>query len=294
MAIKYATSHLQVSADAVVIDRVVVRASDRDHLNPELVPDWDQATDLQVSVGVTVDLRKCIADSGLRYDSVLGLAVAWHATGSGLRGASETVMAEDGSNTVQFSLAGGMLGGQLVLDTYLTAKVPMGFANPLAAKRAGSILWSERRAIRLEGDGSRFPLSAVSFAQTGIANGLTAAWALLFDSTDPYDSGLGNTRLYLNTDHPKVEALLNSPDGESDVVGRVLHADVNRALVLQALGCEDLDLEGEYPAESLGELFVLTLRRNFPGQSVEEVRAMLRTRPGEFDAVLQARGGFLL
>ncbi|KRB77982.1 hypothetical protein ASE01_07340 [Nocardioides sp. Root190] len=294
MVTKYAASHLQVSADAVKLDRFSVVVADRDHLNPDFVPDWDYFTDLRVSVDVDVDLGRCINDSGLRYDSILGVSVTWHATGSGLRGASDVLDVVGGQNSIQLDLPGAMLGGQLVLDVFLTAKFPQGFANPLAARRPGSILWTDRRTVRLEGDGSRFPMSPISFKESGIAGGLTAAWALIFDSTELYDSGLGSTRLYLNTDHPKVEALLNAPDVESETIARVLHADVNRAMVLQALGSEDLELEEDYPGESLGELLVLAMNRNFPDVSVEQVRAMLATRPGEFEAVIQARGGFLL
>lgn len=286
-------SHRECSPESVVLEHLVLTAAGDELSSPDFLSAWDYSIPISLRAEVTVDLARCLSETGLSRDAVLGLNLIWHATGSGLRGASVHVEARDGLNTVSIDLDGSELGGTLVIQVVMTLRGAGPRSEDLAPARPGSLLWSTERRTRLEGDGSRFPISHVSFEEAGLVGGLRAAWALLFESSDLYDSGLGNLRLYLNTDHPGVAELVDGGD-QPGLLADVLHADVNRQMVLQALQTDDLDLTADYPTESLGELLAMSVRRNFPDRALDEIRALARTAPGEFEGYLQARGGFLL
>jgi hypothetical protein len=278
----------------VVVEHFLVGIADEERSEPEYLASWDYGTSLDVTAHVAVNLRACLSDIGVSSDAILGLCMTWQATGSGLRGASEVVPIRDGVNTVAMSFDGPELGGTLVIQIVLTLIRGSTDADVLSPRRPGSLLWSSERRVRLEGQGSRFPISYISFAESGLVDGLCAAWTLMFESSDLYDSGLGNMRLYLNTDHPGIKDLMAAGTDGDGPLDDVLHADVNRQLVLQALDASELDLATDYPTDSLGELLSMSVRRNFPDRTLDEVRGLAKTSPGEFEAHLQARGGFLL
>jgi hypothetical protein len=288
-----ALPHLPAADDAVELVRFVVRCQGQELVAPEFVPDWDAEVPLSLDAEIELDLDAVLASAGLAPGSVVGGLLRWHAQfGSGLRGASTPVPLRDGATTLTIDLDGSLLGGILQVDVLVVLMEAAEHGHPLCARRFGSLLWESRRKVRLEGAGSRFPVSQVSFGETGLAGGLTGAWALHFESQDLHDSGIGNLRLYLNTDHPAVQDYLDAPDDVS-WMSAVLRQDVLRQMVLQAIHHEELDLDAAYPSDSMGELLAMTVRRNFPYSTLDEVRAMSRNSPGEFEASLQGRSGFL-
>ncbi|MBC9819735.1 hypothetical protein [Terrabacter sp. MAHUQ-38] len=275
------------------MDHFVVKSGYQELLFPQYVPDWDDETGIEVGAAFTIDLERCLQETGLSENSKLSLHLLWHATGSRLRGASEPHTIVHGNNHASLRFTGPELGGTLTVRCVVTLARAGQESHELAPSRPGSILWSRDLSVRLEGQGSRFPVSHVGFSSSGIASGLNGAWCLVFENDDLVDSGVGSVRLYLNTEHPSVERYLAEPQSGADF-GPFIRNDVNRQLVLRALHQEELDIDEEYPRESLGELLSLAVRRNFPGRSLDEVRALSRERPGEFEAEIQARGGFLL
>ncbi|RZL63564.1 MAG: hypothetical protein EOP29_30120 [Rhodococcus sp. (in: high G+C Gram-positive bacteria)] len=285
-------SHREIDDEAVSLQNLIVNVVGHELSSPEYVPDWDHATPLKIRAEVFVELNKCWETAGLDTGTDLGLSLVWHSSGSGLRGASTIQTVRDGRNDVSIDFEGFELGGTLTIQIVVTLLGAPTERRPLAAHRPGSRLRGSEKRIRLEGAGSRFPISHVSFAETGLAGGLPAAWLVLFESKELYDSGVGNMRLYMNTDHEHVRDYVADPDLRPDL-GHVLRADVNRQVVLHALQAEDLDPTATYPSESMGELLAMSFNRNFPGRTVEEIQAMLKNSPGEFEAHLQARGGFL-
>lgn len=287
-----AFSHLQALPDSVTWSRSVVQVNGESLVDPEFVPDWDLEMDLELTLEVTIDLAGVRESAGLGPEAEVGALARWHASGSGLRGASHTFELLDGRTEVRLSLNGPDLGGVLEIDVLVILIRPGSSPDDLAAEHPGSLLWEDSRRIRLEGEGSRFPVSHVSFRDAGLAGGLTGAWALHFETRELQDSGVGNMRLYLNTDHPAVQRYLDDPESD-ELLGAVLRQDVSRQMLLQALHHEELDLSRSYPADSMGELLASAVRRAFPANTLEEVRSLARNAPGEFEAQLQARGRFL-
>lgn len=287
-------SHRECSEERVRINSFLVIAGDVELPSADHVPDWDFFTPLVIRVVCEVDLPRCLDDVGLGGDASLSLSVIWHASRSQLRGASAPVLVRDGQNVVELQLEGTDLGGTLALRTALTLASPgeRALQDPLSPKRPGSLLWEDERRVRLEGAGSRFPISHVSFKETGLAEGLPAGWVLVFESKDLFDSGVGSMRLYLNTDVDRIQTFIADPE-QAPELEPVLRDSVNRQVVLEAVHAEELELSADYPPESLGELLSLAVKRNFPHSSLEEVQAMASNSPGEFEAHIQAQGGFL-
>lgn len=286
-------SHRTCSPDTAKVVEFLITSGDSQWVSPSFVPDWDDETPLEVVVSLDVDLERGLVECGLPPGSRLAGHLIWHATGSRLRGAGAAHEIEPGINRLSLQFSGSELGGTLIVRVVLTLLEAAPDSDALAPHRPGSLLWTYDTSVRLEGQGSRFPTSHVSFAETGLGGGLLGAWCLVFESKDLFDSGVGSLRLYLNSDHQAVMQYMADASTEPNLEP-FLRNDVNRQLTLGALSHEDLDLEEEYPKDSLGELLALTIRRNFPNRTLDEIRALGREQPGEFEAHIQARGGYLL
>lgn len=261
---------------------------------PPALPDWDYNTDLRIMRQLDIDLTGLLAACLLQPDTPVRAHILWHSTGSGLRGASTAVRVEDGTNILNLELSGGLLGGMLKLE----ARVVLGGTiepptSPMAPHRPGSILWSERTHVMLEGGGARFPVMPVSFARAGIASGRNGSWCLMVDSTDLSDSASGTMRVYLNTDNDHVAGYLRDPDQSSaQQFARNLRLAVIRQLVSLAVSHEELDTDADYDAGSVGELLSRVVRHLFPDRDLTVLRSDLLARPGEFEAELQGRTGY--
>lgn len=266
---------------------------DTDEL-PDALADWDYHQSIHVTTNLEVvgDLR---AETDLPSTASIRAHLQWHSTGTGLRGSGPVVELEDGSTRVNLHLAGDQLGGTLNLEV----RVILGGLNgptisPYAASRPGAILWSEGRKTHLEGAGTRFPVTQLSFANTGIAGGLGAAWCLQLDSSDLADSAAGSLRLFLNTDQEHVREYLQRPElPTAEQFTRNVRFAIQRQLVAIACEHEELDTDTDYESGSLGELLATLVRQVFPNRDLRSLQGDLRRNPGEFEAELQARAGYL-
>ena len=74
----------------------------------------------------------------------------------------------------------------------------------------GSVLWTHDSRVFLEGDQSRFPTEAISFAAHPTAP-IGAAWVVEIDTTDFAAPALGSVRLLVNADHAVYRRLTDEP-----------------------------------------------------------------------------------
>lgn len=148
------------SEDVVVGEAWQLVTEDGDITLPEALPDWDYQMDLHLRRELRVDLDRVRSQAGLRSDTALTLAVVWTATGSSLSGPAKHVRLTAGG-TVQVELdvrlRGEELGGLLLLDTVLVLAERRPDARPSSPRRAGSVLWSDRASLRLQGDAPSSP-----------------------------------------------------------------------------------------------------------------------------------------
>jgi hypothetical protein len=262
--------------------------------NPEIVRDWDYMTDLRVVRALEVDLDGLRADCGLSLQSRLEAVITWQSSWTGLRGAGQTTALRNGMNTLDVELTGPSLGGRLNLEARVVLAKPGG-GGPLSPRRPGSTLWTDGTRIALEGSGMRFPVIPVPFDVAGLAGGRQGTWALTVEASDLSASGAGSVLLYLNSRHPIVQELLELPDlPRAQALQQFIHFDVARQLFVQALQHQDLDESQEYEEDSLGTLMLSLISRLFPDRELTTLRGDYRTSPGELEAEIQARLGFLV
>lgn len=261
--------------------------------DPEVVPDWDHFTDLRVARSLEIDLPGLLRECDLDERSTLYGIITWQCSWTKLRGGGPPSPLRDGVNTLELDLDGRLLGGRLTLE----ARIVLGDAvagGPLSPELPGSLLWSEPHRVTLEGIGARFPTVPISFAESGIAGGHNGAWALTVDSSDLAASGSGHIRLYLNSDHPAIRALIDQPDAPQSVtLQQMIRYDLARQLFTVALHHEDFDDQQTYEDDTLGQVLGDLTGDLFPGRTLQELRGNHRISPGELEAEIQARVGLL-
>ncbi|MGW2637322.1 hypothetical protein [Streptomyces sp. NPDC001348] len=258
---------------------------------PEALPDWDYQLDVHVRRALRVDLDRVRQQTGLSTNTALMLSVVWTATGSNLSGPAQQVrMSESGTRTVQFDirLRGADLGGLLLLDTALVLAERASDARPSSPRRAGSVLWSDREALRLQGDAPQFPMAVIDFARTSFPD--DAAWHLQI-SGGLENATMGALLLLVNEQNT-VTATAFQNAGKPRPVDRIVlsavYADAARVMVEHALGHEDFVEDADFPDGSLGATLLSLFDQLFPGQSITDIRLRHRQSPALFSSDLQA------
>ncbi|MGW6334223.1 hypothetical protein [Nocardia rhamnosiphila] len=257
---------------------------------PEAYPNWDYQTDLTLRREVRIDRPGVLAKSGLAPDAELVLAALWTSTGSKLRGTVvRSAVPESGIVELSGTVVGSHLGGTVLLDTVLVlSKRRHGNDRPVAPRRAGSVMWSDRSRIRLQGDAPQFPIAIVDFSRTNYPD--TAAWHLEIGST--LDSAtMGSLLLLVNERYPVItEALQRAgkPTPQDRMALAMLHADVARTMVEHAIRHPEFDGDVDYLDETIGATLQELLVRLFPGRSLADIRLRAEQAPNVFASELQA------
>ncbi len=258
-------------------------------LSSEL-PEWDYDTTLSLSRPVRVDGVRTRQFCGLPQEAEIDLTVRWSASSSLLRGRAwqAAVPAQDGAElNIAFELEGDELGGILELHTVLTLRDPAGVNSSVAPRRPGSVLWSDRFSVLLQGDAVLFPLAVADFHDLPYPT--KASWYLEVGD-DLEAAALGSVLLLANERREVVVKALTAAAAPTDADRRVLstlRTDVLRSLVERALSNEDFLDEVDYPTGSLGALFTAVLERMFPAFTVEALRRERLLEPVLFTARVQ-------
>ncbi|MGW1356648.1 hypothetical protein ACWCQP_04475 [Streptomyces chartreusis] len=258
---------------------------------PEALPDWDYKMDLHMRRTVQLDLGRARMQSGLPANAALMLSAVWTATGSNLSGPAQSVLlGEAATSTVEFDfrLRGTDLGGLLLLDTALVLAERRSDARPSSPRRAGSVLWSDREALRLQGDAPQFPMAVIDFARTSFPN--DAAWHLQISGS--LESATMGALLLLVNERNTVTSTAFQNAGKPRPVDRIVlsavYADAARVMVEHALAHEDFVEDADYPDGSLGATLVSLFDQLFPGQLITDIRLRQRQSPALFSSDLQA------
>jgi hypothetical protein len=258
---------------------------------PESLPDWDYRMDLHLRRIVRVDLDRTRSQSGLPSETVLILAAVWNATGSNLGGPAQHVrLMGTGTTSVQLDirLSAADLGGHLLLDTALVLAERRTEAHPSSPRRAGSVLWSVRETLRLQGDAPQFPMAVIDFALTSFP--ADAAWHLQI--TGGLESATMGSLLLLVNERNSVTAAAFENAGKPRPIDRVVlsavYADAARSMIEHALGIDDFTEDAGFPEGSFGATLLSLFDQLFPGQSITDVRLRRRQSPSLFASDLQA------
>ncbi|MFJ9635723.1 hypothetical protein [Streptomyces sp. NPDC101178] len=264
---------------------------DGDIAVPDALPDWDYRMDLHLRRLLRVDLDRARKESGLPADAPLLLSVVWTATGSGLSGPARHLrLPQEGivPVTIDCELHGTDLGGLLLLDTAVVLAERRPDARPSSPRRAGSILWSDRRALRLQGDAPQFPMAVIDFGLTSFPD--NAAWHLQISGS--LESATMGALLLLINERNTITATAFENAGKPRQIDRLVlsavYADAARLMVEHVLSQEDFSEESDYPDDSLGATMLSLFDRLFPDQPITDIRLRQRQSPSLFASDLQA------
>lgn len=279
------------SDDVVAAESWLLVTEDGEIAMPEALPDWDYQMDLRLRRTVRIDLDRARAQSGLPADAALMLATVWTATGSSLSGPGQHLRLPQAGIVaveVDVELRGADLGGLLLLDNALVLAERRSDARPSSPRRAGSILWSDREALRLQGDAPQFPMAVIDFARTSFPD--NAAWHLQISGS--LESATMGALLLLINERNTVTATAFENAGKPRPIDRVVlsavYADAARIMVEHALGHEDFTEDSDYPEDSLGATLLSLFDQLFPDQSITDIRLRQRQSPSLFASDLQA------
>ncbi|MDT5014772.1 MAG: hypothetical protein QOD39_932 [Mycobacterium sp.] len=261
----------------------------------ELLSGWDYTTPLHFACDVTVDAdlvrQECALGKGAEFDL---LALYWSSSTNRRDVGGRTRVTSSERCPITFDVDPSIVGGRLMLRRQLVLVKAARRPAPFAASEPGAVLWDEERrdrtAVLLEGDAARFPTEVLDFRSGPVAEP-EAAWWLDHDFADPDASPLAALRLYVNSRHPRMEALLLGTRTEPlDVVAAVLAWDVARTMITAALDSPAfVDGWGNFRPGSLGEVVEHLLGRIWPSQDPRSLRSMKAQDPGLFEARLQGR-----
>lgn len=255
---------------------------------------WTPQSTVDATFEIDLDtrnvLRECaISGSVDAEEDSLAAVINWKSTRTGLHGASDLKVLNDGVNNVTVKLDGSQLGGDLVLRiAVVLLKNPDQFPNAVAPTRLGSRLWEQTIKVQLEGDGSQFPVSAFDFKSTGFEPG-NAMWKL--DVSGDLDSHVSSAiRLKLNTGHPRIADYLANPEArENSEFGEFLRTNAIAQLLIYALNQDvtQLKLDAE-ESGTLAETLIQLHDTYFPSTSVEATKENFIYDPSIVYSTVQA------
>jgi hypothetical protein len=258
---------------------------------PEALPDWDYQMDLHLRRSVHIDLDRGRAEAGLPSDTDLTVATVWTATGSNLRGSACRVRlgrSDSGIVELDARLRGADLGGVLRLDTALVLSENLVDGSPAAPRRAGSVLWSDRRSLRLQGDAPQFPMAIIDFARTSFPE--RAGWHLQIGG-NLHAATMGSLLMLVNEQNTVTATAFQNaakPRPIDRVVLSAVYADAARTMLEHALRHDDFRDDVHFADDTLGATLLSLFHQSFPGASVTDVRLRLNQSPSLFASELQA------
>jgi hypothetical protein len=189
---------------------------------------------------------------------------------------------------VEVRVPGAELGGRLTLETVAVLDSHHKNSEPVAPRRAGSVLWRDRQDVLLQGDAPQFPISVIDFAKTSFPN--DAAWHVQV-SGNLFAAAMGGMILLVNErNSAMVHAFQNAarPRAVDRAVLSAVYCDIARTMVEHGLRSEELTEGTSYPEGTLGATIISLVERLFPGASLVELKLRMDQSPAHFASELRA------
>jgi len=262
---------------------------------PLVLPGLDYGSVLRLRREVIIDVSSLRSDCGLANDVRLLVAASWSSTGTSLRRNLVNVDLSSDDDACLVELAGDISGGDIAGTLHIETSVLLAHSqstdDPLAARRAGSVLLHERQSVQMDPTTSFFPVEVVDF-KTGLLGNSESGWRLswnIFDFEQPF---LGSVRLLINAAHPRVVGAVSgeAPTAEASAIRSAIYFDVARGLVLGALANDEfMERDGDYPNGSCGRVVYTLIQMLFPNDALPGLAATASQRRDYFNSDLQGR-----
>lgn len=263
----------------------------------DVLENWDYEQDIQINLHIEIDFLQAAMQLGVDV-SKLRLAVVLSAgTGAGNlprridRLSTKVIDARNPSVTIEETVLGRTLSGQLQLDLKILLDAPSDSGGQLSPKQRGARLWQTQKLILIEDGGdSRFPIELASFSESFKGKPEQhAPWLVEWNPTSLDADFSGNVRLYINSDNTSItERLID----EDSLTLQAMVADVMTQIIESALELEDEEELAKYEEGSIGYQARAWMDMSFPGQNLEAIRQMRIYKPGKFRALILATADF--
>lgn len=261
---------------------------------PELLPEWDSATNVSVNIRVEIDTHAILEDCNLSQDTNLRLIVSWESMGTGLRDCGsfmdlDTYLPRQ-SVVLEAHIEGALLASEVVISVSLLLSTPGESSGRFAPKLTGSLLWRSQRKILLEGTGTRFPVEMVDFAKSLSWLPENAGWFLDWDRSDFTRPVLGSVRLYINANHKRLKTAVTGTQETDQTVRETVSFDIARTMIMTALDSEDfLENAERYANETVGAAVRRLIHTLFAGDTLFDLAEYRQQYPDRFECQLQDR-----
>ncbi len=283
---------LTIPDDAIRISPWDIQLSTGKQFNdPEYVDEWDNGTDLKLHRTIEFDIRKCLDSLCLPQEGTELAVLVTIGTGAGSIPVERwqhrySLDVETPVLVVELDQAGEPLADALHIQTsVILSRSIANPQSPISPVHEGSIVWQDKKRIRLEGDVSRFPVSETDLGRLLGQEWKDALWYLQVD-WDPAAAFDSSVRLHVNSRQKEFASRFRQ--GDSETV-QVVMADVISQITTGCLGLGDeweFEATDGEEATSLGQVAGHWLESAFG--TVEAARQTHRHAPGRFHAYLNA------
>lgn len=261
----------------------------------DMLPDWDYGAALKVGRSFRLDPAAAAGELGLEAGSFALSLLVEIGSGPGtfpreiIFRALQPLTLDGLEHRFEYEPPCRAMSTQLILRTTIVLAGDTVSTNPLAPTRGGSRLWTDRFATRLEGQDPRFPMEVVNF--NSLFRGRPhqhAPWHLRWNVRDLDRDFYSAVRLYLNEEHGMFIERIQDQD---DLTLQTLMGDVVSQMCESALHAPDgMEVLANAEETSLGGQIRHWLLGPF--RSLDDARASLDLRPGEFRAAILASMSF--
>ncbi|MGP9502347.1 hypothetical protein ACT3TS_09050 [Specibacter sp. AOP5-B1-6] len=257
------------------------------HPTDEVLADWNYYADVTVSASVSLSISDAKEKLGLGpYARVCWVLIA-RSTGTPVITRSVPRVAVNGAQEIPLRIPASSLGGTLSVELVLSLFEPASAnTSPFAPTEVGHVIYTSTTKVRLEGNSGQVAILPTSFKDQGLSNPSSGLWWLRMMSQDLDGSASGSIWVWLNTDNPVMNALIEKTASETSLLWlKFLKLDFTRQLLREALQNPDLDQNTDYLEGSLGALLISVVK--LIGPSVEAVKSKYLEDPGRVEAELQ-------
>lgn len=263
------------------------------------LPNWGRGNDILVKAELSMALDSVIEDCDLPLEGArLGALLRWNCPATSIRGFGSTAPVPDGVTRLTTTVPGKDVAGtvSVELDVVLLDN-PVADRNSVAPVRPGSVLWSRKLRIQLEGVGSTVHTIPYDFVE---AHELEpgAMWRIFLEA-NPEIHVTRAIRVCLNTANKVTKIVLDNINSgktltrETRMWQRFLDIDLRTHLVWAAIGIsqENNLAEYEHDEESFGQMLYSLLRSYFPDEDPVTLLQKAATDPGSIAARIQNNYG---
>lgn len=255
-----------------------------------IVEGWDYSTPLVLEIQPSVDEDAFLDSTGLPSLDTCEIVAMLECPSTGLRHMSRRSLAttlQSPDRVLRLEPPLGSLAQRVALSCHIVLARNLSGTTGRTAHLAGSrIAESPTTTLVLEGDVSRFPTESVSFKAMGYDSAL---WTLRHDLSEPDEPFASAVRLFINSDHPSSDALVDSNHTSHKLLQSALEVDVVRQLVWAAAQQRDDFQQSTTWSEGSTGAALETLAASHFQRSLDDLISLTQQDQSAFERLLQSR-----